>query len=387
MSVSNANAAIDPKGPLRDSLRVRLHAPSKTAAFKTNAPVAADDPGLATRQAETRNSADVVRTVFRIRCRTTTRTVRRDSDRVLIRCDRTSRIYGRWHGDRCPASVPPSAQLVRAGRLHNYRMLRTVTEVDPLRWPEADSIEGWNFEWWAVDFGEPGGPRLGLADGQHCDLKPDGTEGLGPAAVRLPRTTRISRSDDLDHDRYQIERAAAKTRCASFLSDEPFANWCGKLDAVGVGYDSHTLDDMTVGISAWPLHREHCLGELNWEFVRGKWPDVSLILEGKMILDRVVRLGAMVDDWSPIPEGAPALAEATGYQFDMLAEAPEHDTDWLVHRLSLGAHGPSWWCRWCPERERRPAQYVVGGPAGAVSCAAHLPNAAEHEQAPDEELT
>lgn len=97
--------------------------------------------------------------------------------------------------------------------------------------------------------------------------------------------------------------------------------------------------------------------------------------------ERLCRLGPMIDEWCPIPQGYPALAETVADAYDMLVEAPELDTDWLVHRLSLDPHGTSWWCRWCPEHERRPAQYVVGGADGTVSCATHLPNAVDFEQA------
>ena len=304
--------------------------------------------------------------------------------------------------------VPSPTEPGQARWLHNHQILQRVTGVDPLRWLEADSVEGWNYEWWAVDFGEPDGPRLGAVDvlkrddperclWPHADAvaaidsawptssilirKPTGLMAWAPAAVGLPTTTGISESDDLDHDRYMFERAAASTKCAAFLSDQPFTDWWSELDAVGVGYDAHTLDDLTVSITAWPLHPEDCLGELNWEFVCGTWPDVKLVIEGEMMLDRVGRLGAMVDEWCPIPQGNPALAEAIGHVYDMLVEAPELDTDWLVHRLSLDAHGPSWWCRWCPEHERRPAHYVVGGPDGTMSCAAHLHKAAKHEHA------
>ena len=138
----------------------------------------------------------------------------------------------------------------------------TLTGVDPLRWPEADSVEGWNYEWWAVDFGEPDGARLGAVDvlkrddperrqWPHADAvaaidsawptssiliqKPTGLIGWAPAAVRLPTTTRISESDELDHDRYMFERAAARTRCSAFLTGRPFTAWRSRLDAVGVG--------------------------------------------------------------------------------------------------------------------------------------------------------
>ena len=214
--------------------------------------------------------------------------------------------------------------------------------------------------------------------------RPTGTKVWTPAAVRLPRTSGISQSDDLDDDRYEFERAASRSKCSAFLTGEPFTDWHGELDAVGVGYDARSLDDLTISISAWPLHWEDCLGELNWEFVRGKWPDVSLVLEGEMELDRVFRLGAMVDEWCPIPQGELAIANIVEREFDVLVEAPELTADWLLHRLDLDPLGPSWWCRWCPEHERRPAPYVVVGPDGTVSCAAHLHNAAELERAPNE---
>ena len=297
--------------------------------------------------------------------------------------------------------------------MHNHQILKRVTGVDPLRWPEAELVEGWNYQWWAVDFGEPDGPRLGVVnvlkrdDPERClwphadavaaidsawpttsiaTRQSTGPRVWVPAAVRLPNTTGISESDDLDHDRYMFERAAASTKCKAFLTGGPFTDWYGELDAVGVGYDAHTLDDMTVHITARPLHWEDCLGELNWKFVRGTWPDVKLVIEGEMMVDRVCRLGEMVDEWCPIPQGNPALAEAIGHVHDLLVEAPELDTDWLLHRLSLNAVGPSWWCRWCPQHQRRPAQYVTGGPDGTASCAAHLSNAAKHEQALNDEL-
>ena len=287
-------------------------------------------------------------------------------------------------------------------------MLHRVTGVDPLRWPEADSVEGWNYEWWAVDFGEPDGARLGVVDvlkrddpercwWPHADAvaaidsawptspivvhRQAGPKVWVPAAVRLPNPSHISESDDLDHDRYLFERAAASARCATFLTGELFADWHGELDAVGVGYDAHTLADMTVRVTARPLHPEDCLGELDWEYVRGRWPDVTLVCAGETMVGRVGRLGEMVDQWCPIPQGEPAIAHIVARELDVLVQAPELDTDWLVHRLSLDPLEPSWWCRWCPDHERRPAQYVVGGPDGTVSCAAHLPNAAQHEQA------
>ncbi|WP_420443881.1 hypothetical protein [Candidatus Poriferisodalis sp.] len=308
--------------------------------------------------------------------------------------------------------MPSPTEPRQARWLHNHQILQRVTGVDPLRWFEAELVEGWNYEWWAVDFGEPDGPRLGAVDvlkrddpeqclWPHADAvaaidsawptsrilirQPTGPRVWVPAAVRLPTATGISESDDLDNDWYMFERAAASTKCAAFLSDEPFTDWYGELDAVGVGYDPHTLKDMTVRITARPLHPEDCLGELNWEFVRGTWPDVKLVLEGEMMVGRVGRLGEIVDQWCPIPSGEPAIANIVERELDVLVEAPELDTDWLLHRLSLDAVGPSWWCRWCPDHERRPAQYVVGGPDGTVSCAAHLTNAAKHEQAFNDE--
>ncbi|WP_419923376.1 hypothetical protein [Candidatus Poriferisodalis sp.] len=307
-----------------------------------------------------------------------------------------------------PASVLPSAVLSRARWLHNRRILRRVTGVDPLWWPDAELVEGWNYEWWTVDFGEPDGARLGAVDvlnrddpqrcgWPHADAvsaidsawptgpiavrRQAGPRVWAPAAVRLPNPSRIGEHDDLSHDRYLFECAAASTKCATFLTDEPFADWHGELDAVGVGYDAHALTDMTVHITARPLHPEDCLGELDWEYVRGKWPDLKLIHEGDMMVGRVGRLGEMIDQWCPFPEGEPAIAELVARELDVLVEVPELDSGWLLHRLSLDPLGPSWWCRWCPEDERRPAQYVVGGFDGPVSCAAHLPNAARHEHA------
>lgn len=100
-----------------------------------------------------------------------------------------------------------------------------------------------------------------------------------------------------------------------------------------------------------------------------------------MVTDRVFRLGAMVDEWCLIPRGEPAIAKVVEREFDVLVEVPELSVDWFGHRLGLRSDGPTWWCRWCPEELRRPAQYVVGGEEGTVSCAAHLPAAAEFERA------
>ena len=58
MSVLNADAATDPKGPLRDPLQIRLLAPSETAAFKTSATVVGACPDRATDRQETMNSGD-----------------------------------------------------------------------------------------------------------------------------------------------------------------------------------------------------------------------------------------------------------------------------------------------------------------------------------------
>lgn len=290
--------------------------------------------------------------------------------------------------------------------LHNYRMLHQVTGVDPVRWPDADSVEGWHYDWWAVDFAEPGGPRLGVVDvltrgdpercmWPHSDAVaaidsawPTGpiaiAESTGhniwvPAALRLPATAHIGEDDDLDAERDMFELAAAAARCPTFLSGEPFGEWWGDLDAVGVGYDTDTFQIVTVHITARLLHPEDCLGEIEWEYVRRRPPHGALTLEDENQLDRVGRLGAMVDEWCPFPEGDPALADAIGNAYDVLVEASELDSDWLLHRLSLDPSGPSWWCRWCPQDERRPAQYVTGGPDGTVSCAAHLHKAAKLE--------
>ncbi|WP_419923368.1 hypothetical protein [Candidatus Poriferisodalis sp.] len=112
---------------------------------------------------------------------------------------------------------------------------------------------------WAVDFGEPDGARLGALDvlkrddphrwwphadavaaidsawttspivvRQHTDLRI-----WAPAAVRLPNPGGISDADDLSHDRCLSERAAESTKCATFLTDEPFAERWGELDASG----------------------------------------------------------------------------------------------------------------------------------------------------------
>ena len=66
MSVNNADATTDPKGPLRDPLQVRLLAPSETAALLTEGTVA-DEPkdrgpiaAQTTDQAETVDSLSVV---------------------------------------------------------------------------------------------------------------------------------------------------------------------------------------------------------------------------------------------------------------------------------------------------------------------------------------
>lgn len=141
----------------------------------------------------------------------------------------------------------------------------------------------------------------------------------------------------------------------------------------------HTLEIVNVHITAQPLHPEDSLGEIDWEHVRRRSPDSSFVLEDENQLDRVGRLGEMVDEWCPIPEGNPALAEAAGHVYGVLVEAPDLDSHWLLHRLSLDPGGPSWWCRWCPEGERRPAQYVTGAPDGTVSCDSHLHRAAAHE--------
>ena len=307
-----------------------------------------------------------------------------------------------------PPSLPSPNGLAQSRWLHNCRMLRAVTGVDPLRWPEADSVEGWNYEWWAVDLGEPDGARLGAADvlkrhdperclWPHADAAAaidsawpaaaivtrllEGPRPLVPVAVRLPSATSVGDAYDLDDDRIELERAAASAKCPTFLSGEPLADWDGELEAVGVGYDPYTLDDVTVGITAWPLHPDDCLGPLNWEFVRGSWPDLAWVPEDESMFERVCRLGPMIDRWCPIPQGSPALARNLGDAYDVLVEAPALDTDWLVHRLSLDALGPSWWCRWCPDSRRKPAPYVVVVAHGTVSCAAHLPNAADHERA------
>ena len=291
----------------------------------------------------------------------------------------------------------------RARWLHNYRMLHQVTGVDPLRWPEADSIEGWQHDWWAVDFAEPGGPRLGVVDvlspgdpercmWPHADAvaaidsawstspivvrRSTGPRVWVPAALRLPETARIREEDDLEPDRHMFERAAASANCPTYLTGEPFTEWWGELDAIGVGYDPKTPAIVTVHISARRLHPEDCFGEIDWECVRRRPPDGALVLEDENRLDRVGRLGEMVDEWCPIPEGNSALAEAIGHAYDALIEVPELDTHWLLHRLDLDPVGPSWWCRWCPEAERRPAQYVTGGADGIVSCEAHLSEAA-----------
>ena len=63
---------------------------------------------------------------------------------------------------------------------------------------------------------------------------------------------------------------------------------------------------------AQPLHPEDCLGEIDWEHVRRRPPDGSFVLGDENQFDRVGRLGQMVDEWCPIPEGNPALAEASG---------------------------------------------------------------------------
>ena len=304
--------------------------------------------------------------------------------------------------------VPSRPEPAQARWLHNCRMLHTATGVDPLRWPEAGSVDGWHLDWWAVDFAEPGGPRLGIVDvltrddperctwphaeavaaidsawpiGPVAIPETTGHSVWVPAALRLPATTQISEDDDLAAERDMFELAAASTRCPTFLSGEPFDEWWGELDAVGVGYDADTFEVVTVQVTAWRLHPEDCLGEIEWEFVRRRPPHGAFTLEDENQLDRVARLGEMVDEWCPFPEGNPALADAVGHAYDVLVEAPELDSHWLLHRLGLDPSGPSWWCRWCFQGERRPAQYVTGGPDGTVSCAAHLPEAAELELA------
>ena len=199
--------------------------------------------------------------------------------------------------------------------------------------------------------------------------------------MRLPSPSRISEAEDLDHDRYLFDRAAASTKCVTYFTGEPFAEWRDQLNAVGAGDDAHALTDMTVHIAARPLHPEDCLGGPDWEHLRGKWPDLKLVHESEALVGRAGRLGDMVDQWCPFPQGEPAIAGIVTRELDVLVEVPELNTDWLLHRLSLDRLGPSWWCRWYPDHERRPAQYVIGGLDGTVSCATHLPNAAELELA------
>ena len=80
-----------------DPLQIRLHAPSETAALKTNATVAADCLGLATWPSQTMNPASPMWVLSRTNTGPAPRLGRSGADRTRIRFPVTSRIYGRWH--------------------------------------------------------------------------------------------------------------------------------------------------------------------------------------------------------------------------------------------------------------------------------------------------
>ncbi len=70
----------------------------------------------------------------------------------------------------------------------------------------------------------------------------------------MPSTEDIDPMDDVEDARHEFELAAGSTRCIAYCTGEPLTEWCGHLDADGVGYDGHSLEDLSVGIMAQPLH-------------------------------------------------------------------------------------------------------------------------------------
>ena len=291
-----------------------------------------------------------------------------------------------------------------AAQQHNRRILQRICGVDPHRWPSATAVGGWQFDWWEVSFGEPGGSRLGVFDvtgrrnPRRCDwFEPEAVAAIDSAwpstaiivrceagerlwTAQLVRLPRMQPDDFDDTARRVYESAAAAASCGAICSGDDLVEGLDVFDAVAVGFDTDSGEPLNVDIEVRRVHREDSIGDVDWDLAQAGW--LGYERGGGPLLDDdetwalACALGAMADRWCPLPSGDPQLASAASRHWKVPVTALDLDAEWFKLRRDHAGGDAVWWCAWCGNSERAPAPYLIGEPDGTVCCDAHLDDGA-----------
>ena len=291
---------------------------------------------------------------------------------------------------------------------HNRALLERLTGTDPHRWFAADRVEGLQFDWWEVDFGEPEGARLGAVD-VRFRLDPEvrnwpfseAIAAIASAWPAVPMTVAAKGAlqrwqpsvlclPRMDPDRFdeaeigEYGDAAQRLGGISTVFNGPeVVAGTDSFDAVASGMDVAGRERIAVGVQASPLHREDCLGEMDWEFLAGLNDLVWLARSSDRVAALCAALGAMADAYCPLGAGSPAVASRATHTLGVEVSAVELTVEWFTQRFDHPNGAAPWWCEWCEHPHRPPALYVVGGgPEGTVCCADHFAAAARREIEP-----